>query len=93
MHFFENYFYDAQQKPGYFPNYAPKPRKQRVEKSSHGAIRGDAACHHGGSAAEAQIPAANAEAQVQPSVKGGAYKKKVPKMAQRLGRGAQKSVA
>ena len=93
MHFFEKYFYDAQQKPGYFPNYAPKPRKQRMQKPSHGAIRGDAACHHRGSAAEAQIPAANAEAQVQPSVKGGAYKNKVPKMAQRLGRGAQKSVA
>ena len=64
-----------------------------MQKPSHGAIRGDAACHHGGSAAETQIAAADAEAQVQPSVKGGAYKNKVPKMAQRLGRGAQKSVA
>jgi hypothetical protein len=93
LHFFEKYFYDAQQKPGYFPNYAPKPRKQRMQKPPRCAIRGDAACHHGGGAAKAQIPAANAEAQVQPSVKGGAYKKKVPKMAQRLGRGAQKFVA
>lgn len=93
MHFFEKYFYDAQQKQGYFPNYAPKPRKQRMQKAPRCAIRGDAACSHGGGAAEAQISAANAEAQVQPSVKGGAYKNKVPKMAQRLGRGAQKSVA
>ena len=92
MHFFEKYFYNAQQKPGYFPNYAPKPKKQRMKKPSDGAIRCDAACKHGGGAAEAKIAAANAEAQVQPSVKGGAYKKKVPKMAQSLGGWAQKTV-
>lgn len=74
MHFFQKIFYTFPEKTENFSNSFPKPGKERCQKLSPGALEQDPAGCHGCGAAEAQITAADTEAQIQPTVKGGSHK-------------------
>jgi hypothetical protein len=92
LHFFEKYFYITLQKEEKFADCSPKVVKYWLQEPPAGVIKDNAAYGHGGCAAEAQIAAADAKAQIQPAVKGGAYEDQIPQRPQLLRGGAQETV-
>lgn len=92
MHFFEKYFYITLQKEEKIADCSPKVAKYWLQEPLAGAIKDNAAYGHGGCAAEAQIAAADAKAQIQPAVEGGKHEQQIPKMAQPEGGRPQKSI-